>query len=264
MYWAFQCSSKYTFKMLGQTGANRTDLAHNHFNTNIANVTLLDWQDSFKSFTNWNNLNQILAQAACFETYIASILKLVFDSDPGMIVGAAHHIDGVRQLKFGDTIDNKITDLYLINCTKGTWQSRISSINSLFGVTFNTLNTHCGDLERLRDIRNSVGHAFGRSISKSQDYGKPVTLPMIKVNEKKVLKYFTIIYACIKEIDSYIMNNHIGNFQEFHYLHNCIIHASQHDPPITGNILLYGLNQHAREIYSLQFSNWLLNYYNSL
>ena len=264
MYWSFRCSSKYTFKILGKTGARRTDLAQNHFEVKDNEVTIQDWQDSYHKFSNWTNLNQVLAQAACLETYIASILRLAFDSDPGIIAEASHHIDGVRQLKFGNSIDKQIIEFYITNCTKGTWQSRINSINNLFGYTFNSFADNCGDLENLREIRNNVGHAFGRPISQSHNYGSPIVKPMIKVSEKKVIKYFKIITDCVVELDKYVMQNHIGNFQEFHYLHNCIIDADPLAPPITGNILLSRLNQHARETYSLQFSNWLLNYYNSL
>lgn len=264
MMWAFHCSSKYTFKMLGQTGATRADLAQNHFATTSASVTVQNWQDSFKKFSNWTNLNQLLAQTACFETYLASILRLVFDSDPGLIVGASHHIDGVRQLKFGAVIDSKIVDMHLINCTKGTWQSRIAAIINLLGYSFSSLSTYCGELEKLREIRNNIGHAFGRSISQSQNYGSPTMIPMINISEKTVIKYFKIITTIVREIDSYVMQNHIGNFQEFHFLHNRIISTIPPTIRITGSTFQPDLNNHAKELYSLQFCNWLVSYYNSL
>lgn len=264
MMWAFHCASKYTFKMLGQTGATRSDLAQNHFAVSSKIVTVQNWQDSFKKFSNWTNLNQLLAQAACLETYIASVLRLVFDSDPGIIVGASHHIDGVRQLKFASSIDNKIVDMHLINCTKGTWQSRIAAISSLFGYNFTSLSNYCGDLEKLREIRNNVGHAFGRSISLSQNYGSPAMIPMINVSENTVKKYFKIIPSVIREIDLYVMQNHIGNFQEFHFLHHRVVKAVPPISPIVGNVLQTDLSSHAKEVYSLQFCNWLISYYNSL
>lgn len=257
MIWSFHCSSKYTFKMLGQTGALRTDLAKTHFATTSMLVTVQQWQDDFKQFSNWTNLNQLLAQAAYFETYIASILRLVFDSDPGLIVGASHHIDGVRQLKFGAVIDNKITEMHLINCTKGTWQSRISAIHGLFGHTFDSLMNYCGDLEKLREIRNDVGHAFGRSISSSQNYGSPSIQPMTKVSEKMVTKYFRIINEIVREMDLYLMMNHIGNYQEFHYLHNKYAKSALPDE----NTYKTDLTAHAHEVYSLQFCKWVISYY---
>lgn len=260
MMWSLHCASKYTFKMLGQTGALRTDLAQQHFAVHSSVVTVQQWQDGFKQFLNWTNLNQLLAQTACFETYIASILKLVFDSDPGLIVGASRHIDGVRQLKLGNIIDNKIIEMHLTNCTKGTWQSRISAISSLFGYSFPSLTSYCGDLEKLREIRNSVGHAFGRSISLSQNYNSPTMIPMTRISEKTVMKYFKIITEIVREMDLYLMQNHVGNFQELHFLHN---NYSGRALP-AANIFQTELNNHAKEIYSLQFCNWLLSYYNSL
>lgn len=260
MMWSLHCASKYTFKMLGQTGALRTDLAQTHFATNSTSVTIQQWQDSFKQFSNWTNLNQLLAQSACFETYIASILRLVFDSDPGLIVGASHHIDGIRQLKLGTVIDNKITEMHLINCTKGTWQSRISAINSLFGYSFNSLSNHCGELEKLREIRNNVGHAFGRSINLSQNYGSPTMLPMNRVSEATVKKYFKIINEVVRELDCYLMQNHIGNFQEFHYLHNKYLGLALPDE----NTFRAELTAHAKEIYSSQFCKWVILYYDNL
>ncbi len=260
MIWSLHCASKYTFKMLGQTGALRTDLAQNHFATTSRSVTVQQWQDDFKQFLNWTNLNQLLAQSACFETYIASILKLVFDSDPGLIVGASHHIDGVRQLKLGTNIDNKITDMHLTNCTKGTWQSRISAITSLFGHTFNSLSNYCGDLEKLREIRNNVGHAFGRSINLSQNYGSPTMQPMTRVSERTVTKYFKIINEIVRELDLYLMLNHVGNFQEFHYLHNKFASLALSNE----SVFKSDLTAHAQEVYSLQFCKWVITYYKNL
>lgn len=264
MMWAFVRASKYAFKMLGQTGAQRTDPADRHFDVGGIGITVLHWQDSFSAFTNWTNLNQLLAINACLETYIASMLRLVFDSDPGLIVGASHSIDGVRQLKFSIKIDPAIVKNNLVDCTKDTWSKREAALQRIFGHQFPTLFSYIGELENLRTTRNQVGHAFGRPIDASQKYDTPDKLPMARVSAKRVTKLMGVINKIVREIDAYIMANHVGNYQEFHFLHNLRLSTTPPTAAITPDQFREKLNQHAHEVYSKQFCQWALNTYTAL
>ena len=75
-----------------------------------------------------------------------------------------------------------------------------------------------------------------------------------------VIVLFKIINEIVRELDLYLMLNHVGNFQDFHYLHNKF--ASLALP--NESVFKSDLTAHAQEVYSLQFCKWVITYYKNL
>ena len=62
---------------------------------------LKDWSTAYNSFDNWCRLNMVIGLSSNLETYLASVISLALDSDPGQMLGITKRVDGVAVLKYG-------------------------------------------------------------------------------------------------------------------------------------------------------------------
>ena len=101
--WAFRPTVAYVYNNLGKNDADWSDYAHVHFdypkNRQRLFKNLKDWSEYYKEFQNWTNLNILLSMLSYFETYLAGILTLSLQSDPGVFFSAPKSIDGILILK---------------------------------------------------------------------------------------------------------------------------------------------------------------------
>ena len=156
---------------------------------------------------------------------IATIVSECIDSDPGIMIGAPHVIDGIMYKKHGlflrkDEIDEKI-----VSCTKGTWQSRIENLKRLFGSLPNSMTDSISDLETIRTIRNDLAHAFGREIKESQDYFKSTKSPIRRLSVQRFNKFHILLNQIVQEFDLMVNKAHIGNYEQilqYHYIYDSI------------------------------------------
>ena len=168
---AYTSASKFTYSGLKQKGATWNDKANKYLYTNNDNeITIRNWSDTFNQFDNWVRLNELLAVSAYFETYLSAIISLSFESDPGLLIGSRHSIDGIKILKEGHKFKKDDFKDKIVNCTKGDWNSRISYMSSIFGLIPESFVSYKSELEKMRNLRNKIGHAFGRDIELSRDY----------------------------------------------------------------------------------------------
>lgn len=180
--------------------------------------TIRQWSDNYNKLGNWFRLGLLLSLNSYFETYLSAIIKECIDSDPGLLFGLSHEIDGVLMLKGQqkikkDEIANKIK-----NCTKGTWSQRVANMTNLFGPLPQFSGHVVSRLDKLRIIRNKVGHAFGRDISKAQKYNEVTSQEMQKLSIESFNKYHIMITHLVQDLDTYLMSHHIGNYEPlFHY-----------------------------------------------
>ena len=213
---SFYSASKYVYKKLGESGAKWNDLPTDHFAISVKKSILFQslkgWSDSFNAFSNWNNLNTLMGICSNFETYLESVITLSIESDPGILFGASKSIDGVKYLKYESCTKFNIKEI-VTNCVKGDWNSRWSNIVKLFPNIPNTIEKKISDLERIRKLRNNIAHAFGRDIESSRQHIIKQKLTIDTISERKVQQYKYLLWGIAKEIDSYLLNNHIGEYQ---------------------------------------------------
>ena len=223
MTWAHAGASKSIYKNLGLMGAKWKDPASKYFEFDVpkgeeAFLDLQSWSNSFNNFHNWVNLNSLMAISSNLETYIATVVSLALESNPGILFDSPKSIDGVVLLKKGakksDFNQNIITSV-----TKGDWNSRVSAFKKTFGDTSSVVNFKIGDLEKIRNLRNKVGHAFGRDIDGSRNHEVKEILTIESLSDVKLKKYQKLIWSTAKSIDVYLLNNHIGEFQAISFYH---------------------------------------------
>lgn len=196
---------------------------------NNQTVTVKQWILNAKEFGNWMRLNLLMSMCSNVETYIASVIRESIESDPGIIMGASHYIDGIKLLKSGKKVDENVIAEHIKKCTKDTWSSRLNNIEKLFGA-MPIIASNIGALEEIRKLRNTVGHAFGRNIEKAQQYFKIEIEPMGRLSVKRYNKYITILFDMVQEFDEIITRNHIGCFEiifQYHKMYESIKHLDK-------------------------------------
>ncbi len=210
---------KFSYKGLKQKGATWGDPAVSALDTGERFLssfkTVKDWSDSYNLFDNWVNLNTIVACAANLETYVAALVDLGIRSDPGLLFGAQRSIDGAKLLKYGGAkID---TDSHVTSCTKGDWSARIAGLERLFGPMDTKIKRHHSALEDLRNIRNRVGHAFGRDISNARNHGARAFHDMERLTREKAYDLASVCRAVARELDRHVLYQHVGDFETIRF-----------------------------------------------
>lgn len=270
---SFQACKDYTFKSLTfKDKAQLNDIASLYLKTGGDNsITIQMWRNTFgKMFLKWHQLNKLMALSAYFETYIASIIHLIIESNPSIILGISKKIDGIQLCKAGETIPVDFTKDTIENCTKGAWSKRLASIKKLLLIKKDhylsiLLDKSVKELECIRKMRNKVGHAFGRDIDDSRKWYETETPKINSLKEKRYLKWQKLIKAITRELDQYVMENHIGSFQELFFYHN---HLNEFDK--TKDIsqkaifLKEKLYEEKKLTYNKQFCKGLIDYYDNL
>lgn len=222
MYWSHALGGTFVYKMLGKNKANWTDAVTDHFefesvhNKKLFN-DLKDWSNSSNQFDNWVNLNALIAISSNLETYMASVISLALESDPGVLLKSPRIIDGVSILK---NVTGGISfESQIVNCTKGTWQSRSNSYKGIFNKLPEIIENKMGDLDKIRNIRNMVGHAFGRDIEQARQHGVKDIIPMESLSKERTLQYQKLIWSVAKSIDIHLFYTHIGEYQAISFYH---------------------------------------------
>jgi hypothetical protein len=207
---------------LKDAGAAWTDSPDAHLNFHFPKKVelysdLRKWSDFYNQFDNWTRLSVLIALSANLETYMASVISLALESDPGLLLGLSQRVDGVAILKHGAStleVTSQVTD-----CTKGDWQSRGSAFGTIFGSVPPSLTLHLSELERIRNLRNKVSHAFGRDIDKARKHGVKDIIPMETLRFETANKYRSLIWSVAKSIDVQLLQHHIGEFQAIRFYH---------------------------------------------
>lgn len=223
MLWANNASIKSIYKQLGLTKANWTDSASSHLEFTVPKgeevfKDLKHWSDTYKQFSNWTNLNTLLAISSNMETYLSTIVSLALESDPGILFNSSKSIDGLILLKKGAT-KSKIQDDVVIGITKGDWNSRVSTYKRIFTTVPKILEDNIGELEKIRNLRNKIGHAFGRDIEGSRNHEVKHINEMESLSDSKLSKYQHLILDIVSAIDKHLLENHIGEYQAIAYYH---------------------------------------------
>lgn len=215
--WGSHLSSRaFTYSQLKKVGAEWTDSPSLHFDVSIHPASfchdMKSWSDAYNTFENWVNLSVVLTIASNLETYIASVVRLALESDPGLLLGTPHAIDGayvMKHRKLG-ALDLRT---YIEGCTKGSWSSRLATLQRVFGACPTVLQNMCSDLEKLRIVRNDFAHAFGRNIDEARRTGTLAILPMEKMTRKKTERLRMLVLQGARSLDKVLLSSHIGEFE---------------------------------------------------
>lgn len=268
MVWANESASKLVYETLGKNNAQWTDKASQHLTFNVpqeeeAFNDLKDWSDSLNQFHKWNNLNSLMALSSSLETYLSTVIELALASDPGVLLDAEKSIDGIELLKNGGR-KNIFLEEVIVNITKGDWNSRINSFEKYFGTIPRTLHNQIGKLEKIRVIRNNLGHAFGRDIKDSRNHEVKKTQPMENLSDTRLKTYQKTIWTSAKSIDKHLLKNHIGEYQAVAFYHR-IYDELRHDvhPSERAMILKKRLGAFG-DISGKEYCKGLINYYESI
>ncbi|MFG1523847.1 hypothetical protein ABMA67_02440 [Halobacteriovorax sp. RZ-3] len=226
MFISQQVAQEYVYRELSKSGTRWQDHPTTKFPFSFENgmysenfKTIKLWSDYYGKFENWNNLNTLVAMSSNLETFMSSVIKLALESDLGILSGASRRIDGILLLKYGR--DNPFNfDDELISCTRGDWQSRISSFIKIFGEAPDDLENCISILEKVRKIRNNVGHAFGRDIEKSREHDNVHILEIDRLSRESIIDLMKVHNRIAKSIDRQLMENNIGEYQALHFYHN--------------------------------------------
>lgn len=223
MLWANLATTRLTYKQLSLNKATWNDSASDHLKFEVPNgeevfKNLKEWSETYNQFENWINLNALLSISSNFEIYLSTIVSLAIESDPGVLFSSSKSIDGISLLKNGAN-KSKIEEDIIKAITKGDWNSRTSAFIRVFGSAPEVLKNNISELDKIRNIRNKVGHAFGRDIDESRNHEVKDILPIENLTPKKLKTCQYTILNVVKSIDAYLLNNHIGEFQAIAFYH---------------------------------------------
>lgn len=261
---SYETSFSFVCSNLKKNGATWESPAYNYGLTNNNKlVTVKQWVENSKKFANWMRLSLLMSMCSNVETYMASIIRETIESDPGIIMGGTHLIDGIKLLKSGKKVDEHVITEHIKKCTKDTWSSRLCNIEKLFGA-MPIIANNIKHLEDIRNLRNTVGHAFGRNIEKSQQYYRVEIEPIEKLSVKRYNKHITLLFDIVQEFDKIVTSNHIGCFEiilQYHKIYGSIKHL---DKGYQVNKLKEILNIEKKTGVSKKLCRGVYLYYNNL
>ena len=189
---------------------------------------LLEWQENFNKFQKWNRINTLVSIISNFETYLSSIIKVAFESNPGLLLNYSNikensvKIDGVSYLKNG-AFTGKYRELIeeiVEQITKGDWQRRTSMFYRIFPDAPSKFKESISELEHARKLRNNAAHSFGRRIDvavNNRSFKKIDETDTL--SEKRLMAYFALFSSLTESIDEYLLNTHIGAYEVIHFYH---------------------------------------------
>lgn len=263
---SFESSKRYTYTHLKADGALWTDKASKFLYThNNDEIDIKTWAETYNSFENWVRLNNLMAMSSYFETYIAAIISLSLESDPGLLIGCPHCVDGIKLKKQGiNPISKEDLQEHLKQCTRGDWMARISHFQKLFNEVPKSFSEGLSTLEKIRNLRNKVGHAFGRDIEEARDPNNVNIQPMEKLNLKTYIKYQNLINRIARDINDLLIQQHIGNYHYLAYYHSRYSDLKEQRVTDRPNLFKKMIGRDTQNPLSKDFCEWISSYYESL
>jgi hypothetical protein len=268
LLWSNRAVVKQTYANLKSAGANWTDLPSDYLTFDVPKgeeifKSLKDWSETYNKFNSWTNLNALLALSSNLETYMATVVSLALESDPGVLFNSPKTIDGIILLKQGAK-RNQFHDDIITSITKGDWNARLSAYKKTFGSVPAGAISNIGKLEKIRKQRNKVGHAFGRDIDGSRNHEVKDIIEMESLTDIQLKMIQYTIIDTVKAIDDHLLTNHIGEYQLIAYYHriypslNKEVHQSERAIILKKQLGRFG------DISGKEFCKGLVKYYEEI
>ena len=220
-------STAYLYHSLKDAGAQWEDHPSKFFDPKGRDFELYgnmhEWAGWHNLFDNWATLSRILTICSTIETYLASVVALAIESDPGLAVGVSRAIDGAAVLKW-QTRKGFNVGSHVEACVKGDWSARLDAFDKLFGACPEEYRAAHSCLEELRNIRNRFGHAFGREIDEARIHGVLTLKHMERVSRERANRLWKETFNALRAVDRFLLDTHIGDFEIVRLYH--VSHAS--------------------------------------
>jgi len=219
-YWAAVVAGQYAERSSKSAAPGDSTVTHFGFSSPDGNRvprTIAQWVTRFREYSNWTRLSAAMALASCLEMYIQATVTLAVESDPGVLIRAPRKVDGVSLLKAGADYGQRDAALPIV---KGTWQARIGHYRKLFGVVPRVLQDSLPELERLRQFRNSVGHAFGRDLDAGTPLVELEAAPLQSLSEDRLKKWLGLTASVVGAVDRHLRVVHIGAYEVIRLYHD--------------------------------------------
>lgn len=205
------------------------------------------WRKSLNEFSKWVRLNMILSAASYLELYIREIVMVALRSDPLAPLGLPRQLDGIKLLKLNHQLPN---DIYINNCASGDWNKRARQINNIFSAGA-TLNINTLELNKLRRLRNSVGHSFGRKSNiQSNTYGG-LAIQSERLAEDRLKKWLKLIEETAIQIDEKLCRNYVGTFEFsllYHLTRDELRKGKYGKKPVEGALAMMAVEKYNRRV----------------
>ena len=119
-------------------------------------TTMGEWRKQILDFGNWTRLGMIMSAVFYLEIFIMEAVTLALRSDPFVLYGLPHQLDGLRVIKTGKRLN---FDAEARSCCTNTWDARRDSFLKLFGATPSAISTYMTERGLSRCPR-LLDHAF--------------------------------------------------------------------------------------------------------
>jgi len=175
-----------------------------------------DWKIEFKQFELWVRLSAAMSIAGYFEVYLRSMIRAALESDPGVLIASPKSVDGAALLKRDPSYS------YLGEtepCLKGDWTKRLSAYREFFGKVPPELEGARSELDSLRNLRNGVGHTFGRE---PDDYTTRYLVglrPFTPLSAIRLQKWQGLVETAAMAVDEHLLADHIGAYEAVAFYH---------------------------------------------
>lgn len=177
-----------------------------------------EWRKHFREFQNWVRLAALLSAASYLEVFIRGAVTIALQSDPLVRFGRPRLMDGVTWLKHGmrDDVETLVSP-----CVVGEWGRRAARYGELFGRVPAPISNNIGELDQMRMLRNSVGHAFGRNVRQSDSDLRRVRVGAPeRLTEARFKRWLGLVDGIAVAIDGHLGSEHIGEFESITYYHH--------------------------------------------
>lgn len=219
LYWSHAPAFRHAFaatRASKPTDPTATIFSLPHGDAHRINYPLQKWAENYDAFDNWVRLNALVSATGYLEVYLKTVIRLALESDPGVMIGATHAVDGVRLLKNQQGYSYKDE---VVDCVRGTWGARLASYRQLFGSVPATVEQSTGDLDRLRVLRNGVTHTFGRNADDYDSLLDVTPKPFANVSVKNLKKNLGLIETVALAVDQHLGRSHIGEYEALYIYH---------------------------------------------
>jgi hypothetical protein len=177
-------------------------------------ATVSDWLLARDELENWLRLSSLVSASSYLEVYLRQVVLCSIMSHPCCRFGSTRAVDGTFFLKARVEIPYE-RDLERV--TKGDWAARFAAFRDLFEDVPQSLSPHISILEKVRKIRNSFAHGFGRDL----DVPSPISMigPTTRISHNTLLKHLGVLSKAAESIDKFLLAKFIGAFEVVYFYH---------------------------------------------
>jgi hypothetical protein len=172
-----------------------------------------------KESQSWERLFTLLMAVSALERFMLAITTAAIESDPLRTPGFPKMLDGLALKKR----DIQIAQPNLTSIVQGDWNSRISSLERLFGSVPSLLKDSRSELESIRRMRNSIAHDFG---SRDSDGIVPPSVSLITgaradrlvvprhgLSQDRLIRWVELLTDISIALDAQLTAQHIGEYE---------------------------------------------------